>query len=49
MVPIFGTLLSILIIGEDFHLYHAAAIVLVLGGIALAEHSGRKRAARQSG
>lgn len=45
LVPIFGTLLSILILGENFHLYHAAALVLVLGGISLAEHSGRKRAA----
>jgi len=45
MVPIYGTLLSVLILGESFHLYHAAAIVLVLGGIWLAEHSGRKRAA----
>ncbi|TKT75347.1 DMT family transporter [Aquamicrobium sp. LC103] len=45
LVPIFGTMLSILILGEDFHLYHAIAIVLVLGGIWLAEHSGRKRAA----
>ncbi len=46
MVPIYGTLLSVLIIGEAFHLYHAAAIVLVLGGIWLAEHSGRKHARR---
>lgn len=44
LVPIFGTLLSILIIGEDFQAYHALAMVLVLGGIWLAEHSGRKMA-----
>lgn len=48
MVPIYGTLLSVLVIGEAFHLYHAMAIVLVLGGIWLAERSGRKRAARES-
>jgi len=42
LVPIFGTLLSIIIVGEDFHLYHAVALVLVFGGIWLAEHSGRK-------
>jgi drug/metabolite transporter (DMT)-like permease len=42
LVPIFGTLLAILFLGEDFHLYHALAIVMVLGGIWLAEHSGRK-------
>jgi len=45
LVPIFGTLLSIAILNEDFHLYHAVALTLVLGGIGLAEHSGRKRAA----
>ncbi len=44
MVPIFGTLLSILILGEAFQLYHAAAMAMVLGGIWLAEHSGRKHA-----
>jgi len=44
LVPIFGLLLSIAIIGEDFHPYHAMAMVLVLGGIWLAEHSGRKAA-----
>lgn len=43
LVPIFGTLLSILILGEAFHLYHAAALAMVLGGIWLAENSGRKR------
>lgn len=45
LVPIFGTLLSIVIVGEAFQLYHAVALVLVLGGIWLAEHSGRKAAA----
>jgi drug/metabolite transporter (DMT)-like permease len=44
LVPIFGTLLSILILGEAFQFYHAMAMVLVLGGIWLAEHSGRKSA-----
>lgn len=43
MVPIFGTLLSILLLGEDFHLYHAVAMALALGGIWLAEASGRKQ------
>ncbi|MEJ6783560.1 DMT family transporter [Aminobacter sp. Piv2-1] len=44
MVPIFGTILSVLIIGEDFQFYHAIAFTLVLGGIWIAEHSGRKMA-----
>ena len=42
MVPIFGTLLSILLLGEDFHLYHAVAMALALGGIWLAEASGKR-------
>ncbi len=45
LVPIFGTLLSILVLGEDFRLYHALAMALVLGGIWLAETSGRKMGA----
>ena len=44
LVPIFGTLLSVLIVGETFQLYQALALVLVLGGISLAEYSGRKMA-----
>ncbi|MER8635069.1 MULTISPECIES: DMT family transporter [unclassified Mesorhizobium] len=45
LVPIFGTLLSVLIVGETFQLYQALALALVLGGISLAEYSGRKMAA----
>ncbi|MBV9567746.1 MAG: DMT family transporter [Hyphomicrobiales bacterium] len=37
LVPLFGALLAVLILGEPFHLYHAIAFVLVLGGIWLAE------------
>jgi drug/metabolite transporter (DMT)-like permease len=46
LVPIFGTLLSVVLIGESFQSYHAIALALVLGGIWLAEHSGRKLAAK---
>ena len=42
LVPIFGTLLSVMILRETFHLYHGIAMVLVLGGIWLAEASGRR-------
>ena len=45
LVPIFATLLSILVLGEVFHLHHAVALALVLGGIGLAERGGRKQAA----
>ena len=44
-VPIFGTLLSILILGEAFHLYHAVAMAMVLGGIWMAEISARRQRA----
>ncbi|RWL44603.1 MAG: DMT family transporter [Mesorhizobium sp.] len=48
LVPIFGTLLSVLIVGEQFQPYQAFALALVLGGIALAEYSG-SRTALQAG
>jgi hypothetical protein len=35
------------LLGESFELYHALAIVLTLGGIWLAEVSGRRKAALQ--
>jgi drug/metabolite transporter (DMT)-like permease len=46
LVPIFGTLLSVLIVGESFQVYQAMALALVLGGIGLAEYSGRRTATR---
>ncbi|OCW59281.1 DMT family transporter [Hoeflea olei] len=41
LVPIFGTLMSVLILGETLHLYHVIALALVLGGIGLAERGKR--------
>lgn len=37
LVPVWGALLSVAILGEPFRLFHAAALGLVLGGIWLAE------------
>lgn len=37
LVPVFGTLLSVAIIGEDLQFFHIVALVLALGGIAIAE------------
>jgi drug/metabolite transporter (DMT)-like permease len=37
LTPIFGVLLSIVVLGEEFHAYHAAAIAMVIAGIWLAE------------
>lgn len=43
LVPICGTLMSVVVLGERFGLYHAVALILVLGGIWWAEHTGRSR------
>lgn len=37
LVPVFGTLLSLAVLGESLQLFHVIALVLVLGGIAIAE------------
>lgn len=37
LIPIMGAMLSILLLGERFELFHATALILVLGGIALAQ------------
>ncbi|MCO6185153.1 DMT family transporter [Rhizobium sp. L1K21] len=42
LVPIFGTILSIILVGETFHLYHLIALTLALGGIWLAERTARR-------
>lgn len=48
LMPIFGTILSILLLGERFEIYHGIAIIMVLGGIFLAERGERFRRARQA-
>lgn len=45
LIPVFGSLLAVLVLGESFRLYHAAALALVLGGIFWAEWSKRGEAA----
>ena len=42
LTPIFGAILSLLILGEQLQFYHAAALALVLGGIWLCERWGRR-------
>lgn len=37
LVPVFGSILAVLIIGEQFRSFHAIGMVLVIGGILLAE------------
>ena len=41
LVPVFGALLAVLILGEPLGLYQVAALALVLGGIAVAERRTR--------
>ncbi len=36
-IPVFGTILSVLLIGETLYSFHVVALLLVLGGIAIAE------------
>jgi drug/metabolite transporter (DMT)-like permease len=41
LVPVFGALLSILLLGEQPHWYHGAGIALIAAGIALATRKAR--------
>jgi drug/metabolite transporter (DMT)-like permease len=41
LVPIFGALLAVTILGEPFAFYHAVALALVVGGIWIAERTAR--------
>ncbi len=38
LVPIFGSILAVLLLGEKFQLYHGLALTLVIGGIAIAQN-----------
>ena len=42
LVPIFGPLLAVLVLGEPLSPFHAVALALVLGGIYIAEHLGAR-------
>ena len=42
LVPVFGAFLAVAILGEEFHLYHAVALALALGGIWLSERARRR-------
>lgn len=37
LVPMFGALFAVLLLGEEFHFYHAVALTLGLGGVWLSE------------
>lgn len=42
LIPVFASGLAVLVLGESFHIYHALALALVLGGIFWAEWSKRR-------
>ncbi len=42
LTPVFGTLMAIMLLGEAFAWYHAAGIVLILGGVWLATAARRR-------
>ncbi len=45
LVPVFASIMAVLFLQESFYLYHALALALVLGGIALSEIGKRTRTA----
>jgi len=43
LVPVFGAVLGVALLGEPFHLYHLLALALVAGGVWLAQSAARKQ------
>ena len=43
LVPVFGSLFAVVLLGEDFRWFHAAALLLVMGGIGIAQHLSSTR------
>ena len=42
LLPAWGALLAVALLGEAFHVYHGVALALILAGIGLAEYGGRR-------
>ena len=42
LLPMMGSVLAVVFLGEAFELFHAAGIVLIMGGITLASWRGRR-------
>ncbi len=45
LVPVFSSILAVSVLGESFQVYHAVALILVIGGIGLAESRRHKAVA----
>jgi drug/metabolite transporter (DMT)-like permease len=43
LIPVYGVVLAALVLGESFHPYHAAGLLLVVAGVVLATDPFRKR------
>jgi drug/metabolite transporter (DMT)-like permease len=43
LIPVFGALGSVLILGESLQAYHYAAAAIIIGGIVLAEWAARRQ------
>ncbi len=41
LVPVFGAIMAVVLLGEPFEAYHAVALLLVVGGIAIAQKGAR--------
>lgn len=41
LMPVFGSLLSVMLLGESLHLFHAVGIAAILGGLFLSNHPAR--------
>jgi drug/metabolite transporter (DMT)-like permease len=48
LVPVFGAIMAVVLLGEPFKLYHLVSLILVVGGIAIAQRgaAGRSNLAR---
>jgi drug/metabolite transporter (DMT)-like permease len=42
LVPVFGAIMAVVILGEPFAVYHVVALILVVGGIAIAQRSSTR-------
>ena len=49
LVPVFGAIMAVVLLGEPFAAYHVIALALVVGGIALAQRGGRVPSPRLRG
>jgi len=45
LVPAFGALMAVVLLGEPFAAYHVVALALVVGGVAIAQRAPRQRLA----